>query len=108
MRSQVAASGPEFPLSFSAQDLLMRLVREDLAIRGTITNLSEPLCVHRGGYPQAALQLADVRELLQHAFIEFSSMWSQRGEELYKASKAGIKAAGPEAAADARRSAATY
>jgi hypothetical protein len=101
-------SNSEYRLSFSAHDLLMRLVREDRAIRGKITTLSEPLCVHRGGYPEATVQLADVRELLQHGLIEFDSKWFQRGEELYKASKAGMRAAGPGAVAHAKRSATIY
>jgi hypothetical protein len=101
-------SNSEYGLSFSARDLLMRLVRQDRAIRGKITNLAEPLWFHHGSYPEAAVQIADVRELLQHGLIEFSAKWFQRGEELYKPSKAGISAAGPEAAAHARRSAAIY
>ena len=101
-------SNSEDGLSFSARDLLMRLVREDSAIRGKITNLSEPLWFHPGGYPELAVQIADVRELLQHGLIEFWANWSQRGEELYKPSKTGIKAAGPQAVADARWSATIY
>ena len=98
----------EYGLSFSALDLLMRLVREDRAIRGKITTLSEPLWLHRSGYPAAAVQITDVRELVQHKLIEFSATWPQRGEELYKPSKAGIRAAGPEAVAHARASATIY
>jgi hypothetical protein len=52
--------------------------------------------------------MADVRELVQHKLIEFSAAWSQWGEELYKPSKAGIKAAGPEAVAQARASGKIY
>jgi len=107
-RHQVAVSNSEYGLSFSARDLLMRLVREDRSIRGKITTLCEPLWVHGGGYPEAAVQLVDVRDLLQHGLIEFSSETFQRGEELYKASKAGMRAAGPEAVAHARRSATIY
>ena len=98
----------EYGLSFSALDLLMRLVREDRAIRGKITTLSEPLWLHRSGYPAAAVQITDVRELVQHKLIEFSAACPQRGEELYKPSKAGIRAAGPEAVAHARASATIY
>jgi hypothetical protein len=105
---QVAMPNSEYGLSFSARDLLMRLVREDRSIRGKITTPCEPLWVHGSGYSEAAVQLADVRELLQHGLIEFSSKWYQRGEELYKASKAGMRAAGPEAVAHARRSAKIY
>jgi hypothetical protein len=93
---------------FSARDLLTRLVRENRAIRGRITTLSEPLCLHRGGYPEPAVQIGDVRELLDHGLIEFSEKWLQHGEELYKPSKAGIRAAGLEAVAHAKRSAAIY
>jgi hypothetical protein len=98
----------EYALSFSAHDLLIRLVRENRSIRGRLTVLSEPLWLHRGGYPEPAVQIADVRELLDHGLIEFSAQWFQRGEELYKPSKAGILAAGLEAVAHAKRSAAIY
>ena len=97
-----------YALSFSARDLLIRLVRESRSIRGRLTVLSEPLWLHRGGYPEPALQIADVREVLDHALIEFSAKLFQRGEELYKPSKAGIGAAGPEANAHAKRSATIY
>ena len=73
-------SNAEYGLSFSAHDLLMRLVRENRAIRGKITKLAEPLWFHHGSYPEAAVQIADVRELLQHRLIEFSAKWFQRGE----------------------------
>jgi len=106
--NRIAVSNPECGLSFSARDLLMRLVRENRAIRGKIKTLSEPLWVHRGGYPEPAAQIADVRELLLYGLIEFSAKWGQREEELYKPSKAGIIAAGPEAVADATKSAAIY
>ena len=98
----------EYALSFSARDLLIRLVRENRAIRGRITTLSEPLWLHHGGYSEPAVQIADVRELLDHGLIEFSAKWFQRGEELYKPSKASIRAAGPEADAHAARSGAIY
>ena len=86
----------------------MRLVRQNLAIRGKIETLSEPLWVHGGSHPEPAAQIADVRELLQYRLVEFSANWGQRGEELYKPSKAGIMAAGPEAVADATKSATIY
>jgi hypothetical protein len=98
----------EYALSFSARDLLIRLVRENRAIRGKLTVLSGPLWLHRGGHPEPAVQIADVRELLDYGLIEFSARWFQRGEELYKPSKAGLKAAGLEPVAHAKRSAAIY
>jgi hypothetical protein len=107
-QNRTAVPNPEYGLSFSARDLLMRLVRQNLAIRGKIKILSEPLWVHRGGNPEPAAQIVDVRELLQYRLIEFSAKWGQRGEELYKPSKAGIIAAGPEAVADASKSATIY
>ena len=61
----------EYALSFSARDLLIRLVRENRAIRGRLTVLSEPLRLHRGGYPEPAVQIADARELLDHGLIDF-------------------------------------
>jgi hypothetical protein len=94
----------EYDLSFSARDLLIRLVRENCAIRGRITT-SEPLWVHQGGYPEPAVQIADARELLDHGLIEFSAKWFQREEELYKPSNAGIRASGLKAIAQAARSA---
>jgi hypothetical protein len=105
---QIALSNAENGLSFSARDLLMRLVREDCSIRRKITILCEPLWVHHGGYPEPAVQIADVRELLDHGLIELSAKWFQRGEELYRPSKAGIRAAGLKAVAQAARSAAIY
>ena len=98
----------EYALSFTARDLLVRLVRENRAIRGRITTLAEPLWLHHGGDPEPGVEIADVRELLDHGLIEFSAKWFQRREELYKPSKAGIQVAGPKAAAQAARSAAIY
>jgi hypothetical protein len=94
---------PEYSLSFSARDLLVRLVRENRAIRGRITTREEPLWLHHGGDPEPAVQIADVRELLDHGLIEFSASWFQRAEELYKPSNAGIRAAGLKAVAQAAR-----
>ena len=48
-------SKPECGLSFSARDPLMRLVRENRAIRGKIKTLSEPQWVHQGGYLEHAV-----------------------------------------------------
>jgi hypothetical protein len=107
-QSRTAVSNPECGLSFSARDLLVRLVRQNLAIRGKFKTLSEPLWIHRGGNPEPAAQIADVSELLQCRLIEFSAKWDQSGEELYKPSKAGIIAAGPQAVADATKSATVY
>lgn len=98
----------EYPLSFSARDLLIRLVRENRAVRGKVTALSDPLRLHRGGCPEPELQIADVRELLDHGLIQFSATWFKRGEELYTPSKAGMRAAGPGPLADAIKSAAIY
>jgi hypothetical protein len=104
----IAVSNPKCGLSFSARDLLTRLVRENRALRGKIESLSEPLWVHEGGYPEPAAQISDVRELLQYGLIEFSAKLCQSGEELYKPSKAGIRVAGPGAVADAANSATVY
>jgi len=95
-------------ISFSARDLLTRLVREDGAIRGRITSLGEPLWFHLGSCPEIAVQVADVRELLQHGLIEFWKDWIQPGEELYRASETGREMAGTKAVADAARSATNY
>jgi|ERR1700686_3366102 hypothetical protein len=95
-------------LSFSARDLLTRLVREDGAIRGKITSLAEPLWFYRGTCPEIALQIEDVRELLQNGLIEFWKDSIQFGEELYRASAAGLEKAGRKAVADAARSATHY
>ena len=95
-------------LSFSARDLLTRLVREDGAIRGKITNLAEPLWFHRGTCPEIAVQIEDVRELLQNGLIEFWKDSIQFGEELYRASATGLERAGRRAMADAARSATHY
>jgi hypothetical protein len=95
-------------LSFSALDLITRLVREDGAIRGKITSLVEPLWFHCGGRPETALEIADLRELLLNGLIEFWKDWIPSGEELYHASAAGKESAGPDAVADAARSATRY
>jgi len=95
-------------ISFAARDLLARLVREDGAIRGRITSISEPLWFHVGCCPEIAIRVADVRELLQHGLIEFWKDWIQPGEELYRASGAGREMAGAKAVADAARSATQY
>jgi hypothetical protein len=95
-------------LSFSARDLLTRLVREDGAIRGKITNLTEPLWFRRGTCPEIAVQIADVRELLQNGLIEFWKDSTQFQEQLYRASAAGLERAGRKAVADAARSAMHY
>jgi len=98
----------EHPLSFAARDLLIRLVRENRAIRGKVTALAEPLWLHRGGSPEPAVQVEDVRELLVRGLIEFSAKWFKLGEELYKPSEAGLRAVGPGPRADAMKSAAIY
>ena len=95
-------------LSFSARDLLTRLVREDGAIRGKITSLTDPLWFHQGTCPEIAVQITDVRELVQNRLIEFWKDWIQPGQELYRASKAGREKAGKKAVADATRSATHY
>jgi hypothetical protein len=95
-------------LSFSARDLLTRLVREDGAIRGKITSLTEPLWFHLRSCPEIAVQMVDVRELLQNGLIEFSKDSIESGEQLYRASAAGGKEAGNKAIADAARSATHY
>jgi hypothetical protein len=95
-------------LSFSARDLLTRLVREDGVIRGKITNLTDPLWFHQGTCPEIALQIEDVRELLQNGLIEFWMDWIQSGQELYRATEAGREKAGKKAVADAARSATHY
>jgi len=95
-------------LSFSARDLLTRLVREDGVIRGKTTNLTDPLWFHQGTCPEIAVQITDVRELLQHGLIEFWKDWIQPGQELYRPSEAGREKAGKKAVADAARSATHY
>jgi hypothetical protein len=99
---------PRDGLSFSARDLLTRLVREDGAIRGKFTSLTDPLWLHRGTNPEIALQIADVRELLQDGLIEFWKYAIQPEQELYRASAAGRKSAGRKAVADAASSARHY
>jgi hypothetical protein len=106
--SCVSPPPPGDEISFSARDLLTRLVREDGAIRGCVTGLTEPLWFHVGRCPEIAVQVADVRELLQHGLIEFWKDWIQPGEQLYRASEAGRERAGKKAIADAARSATQY
>ena|SRR5256885_1923542 len=98
---------PSDKISFSARDLLTRLVREGGAIRGRIISLTEPLWFHRGTSPDSAVEIAVVRELLQTGLIEFW-MNSIQGEELYRASQAGRERAGKKAVADAAQSAKHY
>ena len=106
--SCISPPQPSDGLSFSARDLLTRLVREDGAIRGKITNLTDPLWFHQGTCPEIAVQIMDVRELLQHGLIEFWKDWIQPGQELYRGSEAGREKAGKRAVADADRSARHY
>jgi hypothetical protein len=87
---------------------LTRLVREDGAVRGKITSLTEPLWFHRGACPEIALQSADVRELMQNGLIEYWKNAIQSGEELYRASAPGRNGAGRKAVADAARSSTQY
>src|ERR1700737_4230623 len=95
-------------LSFSACDLLTRLVREDGTIRGKIPSLTEPLWFHRGACPGTPVQTADGRELLRNGLIEFWKDWIQSGEQLYRVSAAGQERAGRKAVADAAKSATHY
>jgi hypothetical protein len=106
--SVIMAPQPSDGLSFSARDLLTRLVREDGAIRGKITSLMEPLWFHRGTGPEITVEIADVRELVQSGLIEFWKHAIQSEEELYRASPAGRESAGKNAVADAARSARPY
>jgi hypothetical protein len=73
-----------------------------------VTSFTEPLWFHRGTCPEIAVQIADVRELLQHGLIEFWKDWIQPGEQLYHASVAGKERAGSKAMADAVSSATQY
>jgi hypothetical protein len=95
-------------LSFSARDLLARMVRANAAIRGNPTNPGEPLRFHSGGCLEGALEIADVHELLQAGLIKYQSEGCQSGQNLYRASEEGKRIAGPEAIADAAKSAAAY
>jgi hypothetical protein len=106
--SFVSPPQPGDEISFSARDLLTRLVREDGAIRGSVTSLTAPLWFHLGCCPEIAVQVADVHELLQHGLIEFWKDWIQPGEQFYRASEAGRERAGKKAIADAARSATQY
>jgi hypothetical protein len=106
--SCISPTPPSNGLSFSARDLLTRLVREDGAIRGKITSLTDPLWFNQGTCHEIAVQITDVRELLQHGLIEFWKDWIQPGQELYRASEAGREKAGKKAVADAARSARHY
>jgi len=96
---------PNDELSFSARDLLTRLVRENGVIRGKVTDLKEPLWFHQGTCPEIVLQIEDVRELVQNGLIEFWKDWIQPGQELYRATEAGREKAGKKAVADAAKSA---
>jgi len=96
-------------LSFSARDLITRLVREDGSIRGKISSLGEdPVWLHRTGCPDKDVQLSDVRELLLSGLIVFWKAGSSKDEELYRPSPTGKNVAGTKAVADAKRSAKQY
>jgi hypothetical protein len=81
-------------LSFSARDLLVRLVRTDASIRGNPTNSAEPLWFHNGRCLESALQIEDVRELLRAGLIEPKSEWCRSEQELYRPSAEGKRTAG--------------
>lgn len=95
-------------ISFSAKDLLARLVRANAAIRGNPTSSAEPMWFHNAGCLDIAVESADVHELLQAGLIEYQSESCQSGQNLYRASPEGKKMAGREAVADAAKSAAVY
>jgi hypothetical protein len=95
-------------LSFSARDLITRMVRENGSVLGMISNLEEPMLFRRPGTGDEHLQLSDVQELVLNGLIIF---WKHAGlnhEELYRPSEAGKKTAGAKAIADAQRSARPY
>jgi hypothetical protein len=92
----------EAVLTFSAKDLLVRLVRATATIRCDPTDPKAPLRLHDDGCLEVALQVADVNELLQAGFIKRES------GAVYRVSVEGKRAAGWAAAADAAKSAATY
>jgi hypothetical protein len=95
-------------LSFSARDLITRLVRENGSIRGNISSPGKPVWLDRPGNPDKALELSDVRELLLDGLIVSWKAGLLDGEEHYRPSAAGEQVAGPKAAADAARSARKY
>ena len=96
-------------LSFSARDLITRLVREDGTIRGRVSSLGDdPVWLHRTGSPDKDVELSDVRELLENDLIVFWKAGFLEDEEVYRPSPAGKKAAGTKAVADAARSARQY
>jgi hypothetical protein len=102
LRQMKLLGSKEVVLSFSAKDLLVRLVRATATIRCDPTNPKAPLWFHNDGCLEVALQVADVSDLLQAGFIECES------GPVYRVSAEGKRAAGWSAAADAAKSAATY
>ena len=90
------------PLSFSARDLLARLVRSEATIRCDLTTPAGAVWFCCPGCFEVALESVVVNELLQAGLIE--SQDTQR----YRASAQGKKLAGRDAAADAARSAKGY
>jgi hypothetical protein len=96
------------PLSFSARDLLARLVRFNGSIRSDPANPGEPLWFHNGWSLEGILQTADIAELLQAGLIEYPSESCGSEEELYRPSAEGRRTAGWKALADAAKSGASY
>ena len=90
------------PLSFSAKDLLTRLVRSGATIRGNPTIPAEQLWLHNDRCLELPLNIEDVLELLQVGLIEYQS------EKRFRVSAEGKKVAGREAVADSTRSATLY
>jgi len=95
-------------LSFSARDLLVRLVRANASIRSNPANPAEPLWFHDGRCLEVAVQIADQRELLQAGLIEHQSESCRPEEEEYRPSAEGRRTAGWQAIADAAKSAPSY
>jgi hypothetical protein len=95
-------------LSFSARDLLVRLVRTNASIRSNPASPAERLWFHDGRCLEVAVQIADKCELLQAGLIEYQSDPCRSKEGLYRPSAEGRRTAGWQAVADAAKSGASY
>jgi hypothetical protein len=81
-------------LSFSAKDLLVRLIRANATIRGDPATSEEPSWFRNAQCLEVAISVADVRELLQLGLLEYQCECYRPGRKVYRVSREGRRFAG--------------
>jgi hypothetical protein len=87
-------------LSFSAEDLLVRLIRANATIRGNPATSTEPPLFRNARCLEVAVSVADVRELLQFGLIEYQCECYRSERKVYRVSLEGKRLAGWQALVD--------